>query len=216
MAFTDLRNLRQEMQRQQIAVYSIRFVYNGIHCFIAICLLTGEDRDKEKYHYALVRIRIMKQDDLSDFLDCPANSNGLDIRHGALRQFFNIDFDPSGTGVWFPDLITRIGDAINPVMLPQDNIQQQVNLHTICQHENRDPNRIYPHHLLRHTQDTDGNCRHRTAYNSELARIQFPTVFPIYENDTTVSFAFTDNEAELVDERVAYARFVDKERKRIT
>lgn len=215
MAFTDLRELRRLMTDQQIAVYSIRFHYNQVHCFMAICLLTEEERSKAQYQFALVRIRIMKQNNLLDYIDCPANTNGLDIRQGALRQFFNIQYDPNGTGQWLPDLTTHIGVAIQPVIFPEDAQQRYASIHTVCQHEGRDPNRIFPHHLLRHLPDENGHCHHRTEYNSQLARLQFPTVFPIYENETTVSFAFTDNEDDSVDERVAYARFIDNEKRRV-
>ena len=214
MAFTDLRQLRKAMQDNEIGVYSRNFAYNGIHCYIAICLLTEEDRDKEQYHYALARIRIMKTNNLLDYIDCPANSTGLNIRHGLLRRFFQIEYDENGAGEWLPALMNNIGNVIRPDFEDQDEGQLNASIYTVCQHEGRDPNRIFPHHLLRHFPDKNGNCKHRTEYNAQLAALQYPTVYPIYRNDRTVSFAFVDNEADSIDERTAYDNFVKLEESR--
>ena len=48
MAFTDLKELRKNMEKNEIAVFSTAYAYNNTNCYIAFCLLTSEDKVKEK------------------------------------------------------------------------------------------------------------------------------------------------------------------------
>lgn len=214
MAFTDLKELRKNMEKNEIAVFSTAYAYNNTNCYIAFCLLTSEDKEKEKYKYALLRIRLIKQDNLDEYIDCPANSSGLSVKYGELRRFFNIEYCLEGTGKWYDDLIINIGNIITPNIPNQTERLEGININTVCRHENRDPNRIYRSHLLRHSIDKNGEGKCRTEYNSQLASFKFPHLYEIYRNDKHVSFAFTDNPDEEVSEQDAYNKFITLENKR--
>lgn len=47
MAFTDLKELRKNMEKNEIAVFSTAYAYNNTNCYIAFCLLTSEDKEKK-------------------------------------------------------------------------------------------------------------------------------------------------------------------------
>ena len=113
MAFTELRELRENMKNNEIAVFSTTYTYNNVNCYIAFCLLTSEDKEREKYKYALLRIRLIKQNNFDDYIDCPANSNGLSVKYGELRRFFNIKYCAEGAGEWYNTLIENIGNIID-------------------------------------------------------------------------------------------------------
>lgn len=214
MAFTDLKKLRDNMKDNEIAVFSTTYSYNRVNCYIAFCLLTSEDRKKDKYKYSLLRIRLIKQDDFDDYIDCPANSNGLSVKYGELRRFFNIEYCVNGAGEWYYALIKNIGNIINSNIPNQTERLKNVSIDTVCRHENRDPNRTYRSHLLRHSVDANGNGKCRTEYNAQLASLKFPNLYEVYRTDKHVSFAFTDKPEEEVSEKEAYDRFIILENSR--
>lgn len=74
---------------EQIGVFSINYSYNNVNCYIAYCLLTPDDKklNKYKYKYALIRMLFYKAEHFDEYIDCPANSNGISVRYGELRQF---------------------------------------------------------------------------------------------------------------------------------
>lgn len=214
MRLTKLKQLRDMMKEEQIAVYSYRYRYNGVNCFVAVCLLVDEDKKLKKAEYALVRLRFMKTNNLEDFIDCYAHSQGLLTGAGEIRRFFNIPYNENGYTEWLERFYSDF-DAHFPSNIEQaDNELEKVNITTVCAHEGRDPNRTYRHHLLRHKQDDKNNGRHRTEYNSQLAQKRFPNLWEIYRTDTTVSFAFTDNPDEELSEEEIYNNFIQLENTR--
>lgn len=214
MAFADLRQLRDNMVTKEIAVFSTTYSYNHVDCYIAYCLLTSDDREHAKYQYALLRMRFIKRDNFDEYIDCPANSVRMDVGRGELRRFFNIEYDPNGTDRWYDALISDIGSTIKPVIPIQDIELSNVSIDAVCRHENRNPNRIYRSHLLRHSVDNNGNGKCRTEYNAQLAALKFPKLYKLYSNDKHVSFAFTDRQEEEVTEQQAYERFIRVEQGR--
>lgn len=214
MAFTDLKQLRKNMVNKEIAVFSTTYSYNHVNCYIAYCLLTSEDRKLEKYKYALLRMRFIKQDNFDEYIDCPANSNGISVKYGELRKFFNIEYDVNGFGEWYEALIKNIGNTINQCIPVQTDELFKVSIDTVCKHEKRNPNRIYRSHLLRHSVDDNGNGKCRSEYNAQLAALKFPKLYNIYRVDKHVSFAFTDKAEEEVSEQEAYENFIRLENNR--
>jgi hypothetical protein len=68
---------------------------------------------------------------------------------------------------------------------------------------------------MRHSKNNKGKTKCRTEYNSQLAAFRFPYLYELYKNDIHVSFAFTDNPNQEVDETVALNNFIQLENKRI-
>ena len=75
-----------------------------------------------------------------------------------------------------------------------NNQEKNVAVQTICRHEGRNPNRIYPSHIFRNGKQ-NGKQKHRTEYNGQLASEKFPELYPRFKQDRTISFAFTDDPA---------------------
>ncbi len=208
MKLLKLRLFRDTMRENQIAVYSYRYKYNNVSCFVAVCLLNDEDKTIKKTEYSLVRLRFMKTNNLSDFIDCYANTNGFQTSVSEIRRFFNIPYDTQGFRSWLDQFYSDFDQKFPVTISAIDDELQQINIRTVCEHEKRDPNRIYRHHLMRHLPDKTGKIKHRTEYNSQLAKWRFPKLWEIYKSDNTVSFAFTDDRnAEMTEEQI-YANFI--------
>ena len=150
----------------------------------------------------------MKINNLSDFIDCYANTNGFQTSVSEIRRFFNIPYDTQGFRSWLDQFYSDFDQKFPVTISAIDDELQQINIRTVCEHEKRDPNRIYRHHLMRHLPDKTGKIKHRTEYNSQLAKWRFPKLWEIYKSDNTVSFAFTDDKnAEMTEEQI-YANFI--------
>jgi hypothetical protein len=56
MPLRNLRTLRDDMRENEKAVVVFRFNYNNLEYFVAVCLLTDEDTERQEAEYALVRL----------------------------------------------------------------------------------------------------------------------------------------------------------------
>ncbi len=207
---SNLKLLRQDMQSKQIAVTLLMYQYNNVNCYIAVCLLTEEEKITAHKYYPLVRLRFIDVNNLERYIDCYANSNGLSSGIRELREFFHIQYQ-SDLRSWIISFYQHLGKRI-PVQCPPLNEEHTtIILNTICDHEKRDPNRTYRHHIFRNGK-RDGKQLHRTEYNSQLASFKFPKIYPSFKNDTTISFAFTSSPENEVSEEKALYNFWENER----
>ncbi len=212
MPLKNLKVLRKEMIVNEKAVIVFRFVYKEITYFIAVCLLTEEDRKKKEAEYALVRLCFMKENNINDFLDCYANSVKITAGLTELRKFLGVEYQENGLD-WINSFLDRLGKKIpTDVSIPSAS-EQDVIMRTICRNENRDPNRIYRNYMFRNGKE-NGKQKHRTEYNGQLASIRFPVLYPRFRNDKTISFAFTDDKkAEKSEEEILW-NFEQNERRK--
>ncbi len=200
MPLITLKELRNSMIAAEKAVVVFHFYYKQ-PLYITVCLLTEEDRKKKEAEYALVRLCFMKADNINDFLDCYANSAGITARMTELRKFLGVEYQENGVG-WIRGFLERLGKEVPDSVSKTDESCQDIIISTICRHENRDPNRIYRSHMFRNGKE-NGKQKHRTEYNGQLASIRFPSLYPKFKNDTTISFAFTgDSKAEKSEEEI--------------
>ena len=211
----NLKSLRGDMIDNEKAVHLSLFTFNGITRFIAVCLLTEEDREKKTAKYALVRLRFIDRQDSSHFVDCYANSNGLEFEAPTsvsdLRHFFKVGY-VSDFKTWINSFYRELGAQIPThyeVVFNNEHIDDAVRV--ICDHEKRNPNRTYRWSMIRHHVQSDGTQRHRTEYNAQLASVKFPHNYSHFANDKTVSFGFTENSLEEKTEEEVLQNFYDNE-----
>lgn len=191
MPLEKLRLLRDNMRENEKAVVVFRFQYKAVEYFVAVCLLTDEDRKKQAARYALVRLCFIRGDDLNQYLDCYANSKGFSAGMTELRNFLGVEYQLDGIG-WIQGFTQDFGEVIPDHIPNMNNHEQHIALHTICRHEGRDPNRIYRSYIFRNGKQ-NGLQKHRTEYNGQLASVRFFSLYPKFKQDKTISFAFTDD-----------------------
>ena len=183
--------LRNSMRENEKAVIVFRFHYKRSGYYVAVCLLTDEDKKKKEAKYALVRLCFILQNDLNQYLDCYANSIKFSAGMTELRNFLGVEFQPDGRE-WIQGFTQYFGKFI-PEYIPQmDSSEKRIALHTICRHEGRDPNRIYRSYIFRNGKQ-NGKQKYRTEYNGQLASEKFLALYPKFKQDRTISFAFTDD-----------------------
>lgn len=191
MPLSNLKLLREKMRENEKAVVVFRFHYKESNYFIAVCLLTDEDRKKHEAKYALVRLCFIRQDDLNQYLDCYANTKCFLVGMTELRNFLGVEFQRDGIG-WIQSFTQYFGGFIPNSITNMNNQEQQVALQTICRHEGRNPNRIYRSYIFRNGKQNEQQ-KHRTEYNGQLASAKFSILYPMFKQDRTISFAFTDD-----------------------
>lgn len=193
MPLKNLRLLRENMCENEKAVVVFRFSYKKREYFVAVCLLTDEDCKKQETKYALVRLCFIRGNDLSQYLDCYANSQRFLVDMTDLRNFLGVEYQPDGIE-WIKGFTQFFGQNIPDHIPNMNNAEQNVALRTICRHEGRDPNRIYRSHIFRNGKQ-NGRQKYRTEYNGQLASVRFALLYPRFKQDRTISFAFTDDPA---------------------
>lgn len=209
MSLKNLKLLREKMRENEKAVVVFQFHYKEIDYFIAVCLITDEERKKQEAKYALVRLCFMRQDDLNQYLDCYANTKFFSVDMTKFRNFLGVEFQEDGIG-WIQGFTQYFGEFIPNDITNMNNKEQHVALQTICRHEGRDPNRIYRSYIFRNGKQ-NGQQKHRTEYNAQLASARFLMLYPKFKLDRTISFAFIDNPLLEKSEEEILSKFVQNE-----
>ena len=213
MFLSNLKELRSDMQSKEKAVTVFRFKYKQKEYFVAVCLLTDEDRKKQVADFALVRLCFMRADNIEMYLDCYANSKDITAGITQLRYFLDVEYQEDGFE-WLNSFLSYLGKHIpTKVCDNHDENEKAAVLHTICRHEKRNPARIYRHHMFRNGKE-NGKQKHRTEYNGQLAAFRFPNLYPKFKTDTEISFAFTENPIEEKSETEILDNFERNESKR--
>ena len=206
----NLKNLRLDMQSKEKAVCIFEFTFNNIDSFVAVCLLTDDDRKLKIADMALVRLRFMRKNDLSVNVDCYANSVKITAGLTELRKFFNVQYQKDGIG-WLNGFLKYLGEHI-PTSVPliqNDNVI----IETICAHERINALRLYPWRLAR-LGERNGKQVYRTAYTAQLASYKCPMLYETYKTDKQVTFCFSDDKSKCRTEEQILASFVVTENRR--
>ncbi|AXI00031.1 hypothetical protein DV702_10030 [Sporosarcina sp. PTS2304] len=210
MVLSNLKELRSDMIANEKAVTVFRFDYKAREYVVAVCLLTEADKKRKEAEFALVRLCFMQIDDVNEYLDCYANSKKITAGLTELRNFLGVEFQEDGIG-WINGFLAYFGQHIpkkNPAI--QNKKAEDAVLHTICRHENRDPNRIYRNYIFRNGK-MNGKQKYRTEYNAQLAAIRFPSLYERFKDYKEISFAFTDDVTKEKSEEEILSNFEMRE-----
>ena len=215
--FSCFRNLRDEMYKVQYNMYPFEFSFNYVDTFVAAYIITNDERQENvSLRYVLFRLIFMKQDNLDDILECYINANGIvDYQRQALMTFFNINYNPHSR----KDFMNRFCATLSmscpqhAVIIHREDLVR-VEMHSLCRRLNLDPEHCYRRGIIRLGKDINGKQRHRDPNTYQLALLKFPHAAKQYENETTVTYSFTREENEEVEESVAIHRFIENEKKR--
>ncbi len=210
MKLRNLKLLKSDMVKKEKAVVVFRFKYKKINYFVAVSLLTEEERIRENLKFALVKLTFMHVDNIDVFLDCYANSVCIMENLTELRNFFGVEYQDN-IRKWIDGFLEYFGNFI-PKSVPNKN-EEKIALITICRNEGRDPNRIYRYYIFRNGRDNNGKQKYRTEYNAQLASFKYPKLFPKFKSDKTISFAFQVDESKEKTEEDILRDFVERNNK---
>ena len=208
--FRKLKSLKQEMEANERAVYSYIFNYKSVECFVAICVILDEEREKlcPNLQNALLRIRFMKSDDLDTYVDCYADEKQfLGIDATAVRHLFNIPFQPNGMGFLYY-FARAFSDTIPAHITEMDEACTHAAIVTVYEHEHRDSSRTARYSLILLGKDSNNRQKYRNSYTYQLAQLKFPKLSKLFKNDKKVTFGFNDDLDNEATEEEIYRRFI--------
>ena len=107
------------MIKKEKGVIIFSFNYKNINYYIAVCLLTEEDKRKKEAKYALVKLSFIHQNEIDNYLDCYANSREIKVEMTKLRKFLGVKYQKDGIG-WLNGFYNYLGKKI-PTKIPEQN-----------------------------------------------------------------------------------------------
>lgn len=215
--FHCFRNLRNEMYEVQYNMYPFEFCFNRVDTFVAAYIITNDERQENvSLKYVLFRLIFMKQDDLDDVLECYINANGIvEYQRQALMTFFNINYNSCAKEDFMDLFCTMLSNVcpLHATIIQREDLLH-VEIHSLCRQLNLDPAHCYRRGIIRLGKDANGKQKHRDPNTYQLALIKFPHAAKQYESETTITYSFTGEENEEVEEAVAIHRFIENEKRR--
>ena len=210
------KSLRQQMFTYNYNMYPFFYSFNGVNTFVALYVITPEERQLiRRLKYVLFRLIFMNQNNLNNTIECYLNSQGItDYNRDAFINFFHIQQNHQGVNFMKElchSLVNQCPSEIHPIKDP-DLIK--VERHSLCHILGYDPDHCFRKSIIRLNKTIKGKQKHRDPNTFQLALRLFPNAANMYKDDDTVTYAFTGNENESVEESVAIARFIANEQKR--
>lgn len=205
------RVLRQQMRDFAYNMYPFYFNYNQETYFVAAYILTDKERvSLPQYAYALFHFIFMKRGNLDDVYELYMNSDGiLEYNPTELKGYFGINSDPNGYGFMLRFCNALVEQCPQCTANITDEDLLHVEKHTLCKKLEIDPEHCYRLAIVRLPEP-----KLRNANRYQLAQIIFPHATELYAKAFDVTYRFTDNPDDEVDEDRAIERFTYNERHR--
>lgn len=189
--FDKFKQLKQDMDAKGWVIEGFYFLYKDVsYIVLAKKYLADEVRQK----YALLKLEIMKELNMSDSLTVPVNSNGFlldQVGVKRFREFFNIDYADN-----LGDIIQQFCQHFSKFIPIEVNLKKSIQLEKIMisslsNSDSENPNKVYCFTVKRLA---IGN---RTVFNDNKTRLLRPTLYEKFKNDKKISFYYSEDEGKL-------------------
>lgn len=200
MSLSNLKELKDSMVEKKWTICSFIFKYKSIEYIVLVKRFVGTE--KRVNEYALVKIHFMKRNNLTDELECEANSKRLLIDAKSLRKYFNIEYQ-NNLGDILNQFTEQFGKAI-PKDVPTNvsDEEKTAMVQSLSKSDSEDPNKIYCYKIRRNP-----NGNKRSEFNSDKTKILRPKLFKHFINETTVSFCYSDDQSKEKDDSTILVNF---------
>lgn len=197
----NIRLLKDDLVRLGWIMTLFKFVYNKQTFFVEV-IRYRENENKPKY--ALVKLRFLKESNTKEMLSAWANTITVEFEDiKKFRLFFDIKYSNNLGDIvqqFIQYFSTKIPSSIHLSAEEEKILIQQLSLS-----DSEDPNKRYCFALRRNPM-IDGKQTYRSVYNDQKAKMLRPQLYDILfreNNDATISFCFSSNpEDELDDKRI--------------
>lgn len=186
MLLSNLKELKNDMVGKNWTVCSFLFRYKSIVYIVLVKRFVCNE--KRVNQYALVKLHFMKRDDLNDELEIEANSSQLLIDAKTLRQYFGIEYKDN-----LGDILKQFTETFGKTipMKISNNISDEEKgamVKSLSISDSEDPNKIYCYKMRRNP-----NGGKRSDFNSDKTKLLRPYLFRKFENESSVSFCYSDD-----------------------
>ncbi|MCR3910968.1 DUF6037 family protein [Aeromonas hydrophila] len=182
-AFENFKLLKSNLIANGWVIEGFPFNYKS-RDYIVLAKLYEEGEKKPKY--ALMKIEILKSENINERLTSAVNKNGFLIEAKLLREFFNIEY-----GENLGDILSQFNEYFAQFIPTQVNLGkppqiEEVMVASLSKSDNQDPKKRYCYGVMR---NSDG--RKRTPFNDNKTRLLRPTLYPEFSGDKSISFCYS-------------------------
>lgn len=187
------------------------FAYNGFD--YDVLFENNENFEARTNPYASVTLHFIDIHDINRTYTVEANQVKMFFEPRAFRVFFNICYSPN-----LGDIFRQFFDwflGFVPMTVPQrlSATQNKAIDRCLAGRGGHDPNAIYCYDARR-LGKYNGKQKHRSIFISNLARRRNPALYQYFEHENTVTFYFSPNEEDALDDSAIIHRFTERENTR--
>lgn len=200
--FENFKLLKADMIAKGWVIDAFPFNYkNRDYIVLAKLYEEGEKRP----NYALMKVEILKSENINERLVSAVNKNGFLIEAKLLRKFFNIEYGEnlgdilSQFNVYFAQFIPT------QVILDKSAQIEQAMVASLSNSDSQDPNKRYCYGVMR---NPDG--RKRTPFNDNKTRILRPALYPEFSEDKSISFCYSTDTNDQKSDAVIIQSFSNR------
>jgi len=193
--FENLRLLKKDMEENGWIIEAFRFNYKKAN-YIVLVILYQEGEKKPRY--ALLKMEIIKEENLNRSIIFPANSTGFIADTKKLREFFNINYSQN-IGEILQQFSKHFSSFI-PTEINQNKseILKTTMIMSLSKSDSEDPNKTYCYTIRRNP-----NNAKRTLFNDNKTKLLRPNLYLKFKEDPTISFCYSLNRSdEKADEEI--------------
>ncbi|EMG32141.1 hypothetical protein ATE35_09400 [Streptococcus oralis subsp. tigurinus] len=182
----NLKYLKNDMVAKKWTICSFIFVYKRVEYIVLVKRFVGREQRIEEY--ALVKLHFIEADNLYHELQVEANSQRLIVEARTLREFFGIEYGDN-LGNILKQFTNQLGESI-PKKVPEQRTaaEQAALVNSLSRSDAENPNKIYCYGVKRNS-----NGGQRSEFNSDKTKLLRPDLFRYFENDTSISFCYSDD-----------------------
>lgn len=180
------------------------FPFNYKNCDYIVLAKLYQEGEKIP-DYALMKVDILKSNNIDNYITGPVNINRFLIKAQLLREFFNIDYAEN-----LGDILSQFNKYFAHFVPTQVNLGKaqaliNVMIGSLSKSDSEDPNKLYCYGVRRNPEG-----QKRTLFNDNKTRLLRPNLYIIFENDPSISFCYsTDINHEETDAKII-AKFTNR------
>jgi Family of unknown function (DUF6037) len=181
--FESFKLLKADMIANGWAIEGFPFNYKDLD-YIVLAKLYEKGEIKPKY--ALLKIEILKSQNINERLISAVNANGFLIEPKLLREFFNIEY-----GENLGDILSQFNEYFAKFIPTQITLGkppriEEAMIASLSKSDSQDPKKRYCYGVRR---NQDG--RARTPFNDNKTRLLRPTLYQEFSADQSISFCYS-------------------------
>lgn len=200
--FDNFKLLKADMIANGWVIEAFPFNYkNRDYIVLAKLYQPGENKPK----YALMKVEILRVQDIKERLTSAVNVNGFMISAKELRAFFDIEYGQN------------IGDLLNQfcqyfasfiptqVTLAKPPHIEEAMVTSLSRSDSQDPRKRYCYGVMRNP-----GGRKRTPFNDNKTRLLRPILYDEFSSDKSISFCYSKDSSDHKSDEVIIEMFSNK------
>ena len=141
---------------------------------------------EKKPPYALMKVEILKSENINERLVSAVNTNGFIIEAKLLREFFNIEY-----GENLGDILSQFNEHFAQFIPAQVTLGktpqiEEAMIASLSKSDSQDPKKLYCYGVRRNPAGEK-----RTPFNDNKTRLLRPTLYPEFSGDQSISFCYS-------------------------